>query len=128
MLFLQFFVFVRLSFRVIETLVRSMFQFYAIEKNALFDFFDNVEICDNEICDQRDAIVEKIVDDRIEKIDINDFVNVNNDEKIFVEIVYFNIIKRLIIYRSTIDECFDVVKKIDEIFVNKSILIHFKFV
>ena len=128
LLFLQFFVFVRLSFRIIETLVRLMFQFYAIEKNALFNFFDNVKICDNEIYNQKNAIVEKVIDDRIEKIDTNNFVNVNNDKKIFVEIVYFDIIKRLIIYRSTIDEYFDVLKKIDEIFVNKSILIYFKFV
>ena len=94
----------------------------------MFDFFDNVKICDNEICNQKNAIVEKIVDDRIEKIDTNDFVNVNNDKKFFVEIVYFDIVKRLIVHRSTIDKCFDVVKKIDEIFVNKSILIYFKFV
>ena len=128
LLFLQFFVFVRLSFRIIETFVRSMFQFHAIEKNTLFDFFDNVKICDNEICNQKNAIVKKIIDDRIEKIDTNDFVNVNNDKKFFVEIVYFDIVKRLIVHRSTIDKYFDVIKKIDEIFVNKSILIHFKFV
>ena len=128
LLFLQFFIFINLSFEIIETLVCSISQFYATRKNALFDFFDRVKTRDNETRNERNSIVEKIIDDRIEKINTNDFVNVNNDKKFFVEIVYFDIIKRLIIHRSTIDKYFDVIKKIDEIFVNKSILIYFKFV
>ena len=50
------FVFVRLNFRVIKAFVRSMSQFYAIEKNALFDFFCDIKICDNEICNKKNAI------------------------------------------------------------------------
>ena len=43
-----------------------MSQFYAIRKNALFDFFDRVKTRDNETRNERNSIVEKIIDDRIE--------------------------------------------------------------
>ena len=57
-----------------------MSQFYAIRKNALFDFFNRVKTRDNKICNERNSIVEKIIDDRIEKIDTNNLINVNNDK------------------------------------------------
>ena len=52
----------------------------------------------------------------------------NNDKYIFVKINFVFIIERLIIFRLTIVECFEIIKKIDEIFVKQSILIHFELI
>ena len=50
------------------------------EKNILFDFFYRINILDNEINNEKKSIVEKIINNQIEKININNFVNVNNDK------------------------------------------------
>ena len=70
LLFLQFFVFVNLNFEIIKIFICLMFQFYTTRKNALFDFLDRVKIRDNEICNEKNSIVEKIINNRIGKIDI----------------------------------------------------------
>ena len=80
LLFLQFFIFINLNFEIVETLVYSMSQFYATRKNALFDFFNRVKTRDNETRNEKNSMIEKIIDDWIEWIDTNNFVNVNNDK------------------------------------------------
>ena len=50
------------------------------EKMHYLIFFNRVKIRDREIYNEKNSIVKKIINDQIEKINTNNFVNVNNDK------------------------------------------------